>query len=43
MEKLPEITLIVYLAFFGLGCAVLLVLGALGWLIWFVINHVQIV
>jgi hypothetical protein len=30
-------------AIFGMVCAFLLTLGAIGFVIWFVVNHVQIV
>jgi hypothetical protein len=32
-----------YLAIFGLICGVVLALGAVGGLIWFVVNHVQVI
>jgi hypothetical protein len=34
---------LVWAAVFGMCCAGLLILGAIGFVIWFVINHVQIV
>lgn len=40
---IPDLTAIFYLAIFGLICGVLALVGGAGWLIWFVVNHVQIV
>lgn len=40
---IPDLSAFFYLAIFGLICAVLSVGGSIGFAIWFVINHVQIV
>lgn len=43
MYNLPNLTPFFYLAIFGLICAVILALGGIGFAVWFVVNHVQIV
>lgn len=40
---IPNLSVIFYLAVFGAICAVLTLLGGAAWLIWFAINHVQII
>ncbi|MDH0907381.1 hypothetical protein N5C66_00700 [Rhizobium pusense] len=40
---IPDLSVIFYLAVFGLICGVLALLSGAGWLIWFIIQHVQIV
>lgn len=34
---------IFWLAIFGLACAALLAIGGVGFLVWFIVNHIQIV
>lgn len=41
--RMPDPTPLFYLAIFGLVCAALLAIGGVGFLIWFVVNHIQIV
>ncbi|WP_280951773.1 hypothetical protein [Rhizobium chutanense] len=40
---IPDLTALYYFVIFGMICGVLAVLGGLGFAIWFVIAHVQIV
>lgn len=40
---IPDFSAIFYLAIFGLICGVLSLIGGAAALVWFVINHVQIV
>lgn len=40
---IPDFSAIFYLAVFGLICGVLALIGGAGALVWFVIEHVQIV
>lgn len=39
----PDMRPLFYLAIFGLICAGGAIIGGLGWLAWFIVNHVQIV
>lgn len=41
--RMPDLAPLFYLAIFGLACAALLLIGAMTFLIWFVVNHVQII
>lgn len=41
--RMPDLTPLFYLAWFGLICAALLLIGGGGWLIWFLITHVRFV
>ena len=34
---------LIYFAFIGMVCAGLAIIGGFGWLVWFAINHIQIV
>ncbi|WP_255877966.1 hypothetical protein [Sinorhizobium fredii] len=40
---MPDLSIVFYLAIFGLTCAVLGSIGGLAWLVYFIVNHVQIV
>ncbi|MBW3097825.1 hypothetical protein [Pseudohoeflea coraliihabitans] len=42
-DYICDFSWLVYFAFFGMACGALLLIGALGGLIWFIVNHVQIV
>jgi hypothetical protein len=41
--EFPDLTPVFYLAIFGLVCGFLALGGGVGWLIWFLSNHVQFV
>ncbi|WP_274868311.1 hypothetical protein [Sinorhizobium meliloti] len=43
MGPMPDMTGIFYLAIFGLICGAIGGVGGLAWLVYFVVNHVQIV
>lgn len=43
MISLPDLRPLFYLAMFGLAVLALMIVGGIGFAIWFVINHVQIV
>lgn len=40
---LPDFTWLFYFAMFGVVCAAVACVGGIGWLIWFIVNHVAIV
>lgn len=41
--RMPDMRVLFYLAILGLISAAILAVGGIGFLIWFVVNHVQIV
>ncbi|WP_280953488.1 hypothetical protein [Phyllobacterium phragmitis] len=43
MWNLPDLSMLFYLAIFGLISAVACLIGGLAWLIYFIVNHVKIV
>lgn len=43
MWNIPDLTPLFYLAMVGIAAIALTVIGASGWLIWFIINNVRIV
>lgn len=43
MGRLPDLTPIFYLAMVGLVALALVAVGGIGFAVWFIVNHVQIV